>query len=320
MIRIRLSLTDLGRLRFALVPHAELVASAQALQRPPAGGLLDRWHRQARARVPAAAGPFTALVPSTGFVPGFLTPETCSSDAEVAEAIISTPRGRLRTELASLPPGRRTSAWVRRLSDGDREDLALVARAREVYDRACFAGHWPGLRRHLDSELAYRAHQLVNEGMGAMLSTLHPALRWEDDTLVVDVDTPEDQVFDLCERGLRIVPSVFVCRPALVTAGFETPTLVYPAMRPDTAALPAATGGGPDGLAVLLGETRAQVLRSLVAGGGTTTLAHVLGISPASVSEHVTALRQSGLAATRRRGRAVHHAATPLALSLLAAH
>jgi hypothetical protein len=70
-------------------------------------------------------------------------------------------------------------------------------------------------------------------------------------------------------------------------------------------------------LSVLIGATRAEVFRALVAGRGTTPLARELRISPASASAHVTALRQVGPAATRRTGRAVRHTLNPPGMQLL---
>ncbi|WP_408907430.1 helix-turn-helix domain-containing protein [Streptomyces albidoflavus] len=49
----------------------------------------------------------------------------------------------------------------------------------------------------------------------------------------------------------------------------------------------------------------------------TSRLARAHGLSPATVSAHLTALRESGLVARRRVGRAVAYARTPLGLALL---
>jgi hypothetical protein len=61
------------------------------------------------------------------------------------------------------------------------------------------------------------------------------------------------------------------------------------------------------------------VLRALITGCGTMQLAPDLQISPATASEHVTALREARLAAPRRTGRAVRHTLTPLGMQLLSA-
>jgi DNA-binding transcriptional ArsR family regulator len=88
------------------------------------------------------------------------------------------------------------------------------------------------------------------------------------------------------------------------------PTLIYPARGIATLwedAVPA-----PDGLARLLGATRAAVLHDLGAPRSTGELARRLSLSPAGASHHVTALRDAGLLTARREGRAVLYVRTPL--------
>jgi hypothetical protein len=64
------------------------------------------------------------------------------------------------------------------------------------------------------------------------------------------------------------------------------------------------TKAAGDGLAVLLGPTRAVVLRALAAPRGTVELAGVVGVSLASASEHAKVLRDANLIETSREGRA----------------
>jgi DNA-binding transcriptional ArsR family regulator len=73
-----------------------------------------------------------------------------------------------------------------------------------------------------------------------------------------------------------------------------------------------------DALAGLLGHTRAAVLRQLLHDENSTgAVARRLALSPASVSEHIRALREAGLATSTRRGRTVDHHPTALGRSLL---
>jgi Helix-turn-helix domain len=72
-----------------------------------------------------------------------------------------------------------------------------------------------------------------------------------------------------------------------------------------------------DCLAALLGPTRAAVLRALAAPRGTVELAGVVGISPASASEHAKVLREVYLIETLRAGRAVRHSLTALGRTML---
>jgi DNA-binding transcriptional ArsR family regulator len=130
---------------------------------------------------------------------------------------------------------------------------------------------------------------------------------------VLTVRSPAEGEVRLGGRGLRLVPSVFWTRPGVSVTGYRRPTITYP-IHPAPASPPAPRD---DPLSVLIGATRAEVFRALVGGCGTTQLARDLRISPASASAHVAALREAGLAATRRTGRAVRHTLTPLGLQLL---
>ncbi|MFJ4869744.1 hypothetical protein [Streptomyces sp. NPDC088757] len=67
----------------------------------------------------------------------------------------------------------------------------------------------------------------------------------------------------------------------------------------------------------LLGRTRAAILEAAADGRGTTEPACRLGISPATVSQRTAVLRNAGLLATRREGKAVLHTVTPLGTALL---
>ena len=59
------------------------------------------------------------------------------------------------------------------------------------------------------------------------------------------------------------------------------------------------------------------MLRALAAPRGTVELAGVVGISPASASEHATVLRDANLIETSREGRAARHSLTPLGRTIL---
>jgi DNA-binding transcriptional ArsR family regulator len=93
--------------------------------------------------------------------------------------------------------------------------------------------------------------------------------------------------------------------------------LVYPSRGIETLWKDAAPA--PEGLARLLGATRATVLADLAAPRSTSEVAERLQISPATASHHLTALRHAGRATGRREGRAVRYVRTPLGDALAAA-
>ena len=115
--------------------------------------------------------------------------------------------------------------------------------------------------------------------------------------------------------GLVLVPSVFVWPSVLSVAAGDVAQLAYPARGLATLwEPPAAT---PDALAAVLGRGRARLLTELVAPVSTTELARRTGMSPAGVSQHLTALRAAGLVVTHRQGRMLLSARTTVAEALL---
>jgi DNA-binding transcriptional ArsR family regulator len=133
---------------------------------------------------------------------------------------------------------------------------------------------------------------------------------WGDDRLEVRVPR-HTATFDLGGQGLLLMPSAFAAtRPSVIDRAPWQPTLVYPARGIATMWEDAPVA--PEGLARLLGATRAAVLTDLAAPRSTTELARRLSLSPATASHHVTALRDAGLATGRRDGRAVLYVRTPL--------
>lgn len=291
MLRLHFEPEDRGRVVFDLAWHAETIGSLQALRQPGRGPFLDRWGQAMRWKVRGPAGALFEAVPADGYVPDLFTPE----------------------ELSGLPTDR-VVARVRTAEKSNKE-LLPFGDALLAYQQACIAPALPTIGALLRAELAHRAHVIFTAGVDAALATLGPGISWKPGPSVLEVDSPADGDVLLNGRGLRLVPSVFWPRPGVSVAGYRRPTITYP-ICPAPASPPSPR---EDPLAALVGATRAEVLRALTTGCGTTQLARLLQISPATASAHVTALREAGLAATRRTGKAVHHTLTPLGLQLLGA-
>ena len=75
--------------------------------------------------------------------------------------------------------------------------------------------------------------------------------------------------------------------------------------------------GNGDGLAGLLGRTRADVLRELSEAATTGEIANRLKLSAASASEHIRALRMAKLVTSQRHGQSVRHELTAPGQTLL---
>ena len=122
---------------------------------------------------------------------------------------------------------------------------------------------------------------------------------------------PFDGHRDLAGRGLLFVPSAFTWpRPAASIEAPWQPFLVYPARGI------AAVGAGPRRAA---GRARRAARRAaarpcspaLDAPRSTTELARALELSPGSVSQHLSVLRDAGLVNAHRVGRAVLYVRSP---------
>jgi hypothetical protein len=181
------------------------------------------------------------------------------------------------------------------------------------YWRLAVEPHWPRIRALLESDLAHRARRLTAGGQEALFGDLHPAVRWREQRLSVESDY--DAVLPLRGSGMLLVPSGFAWqRPASITEKPWQPTLIYPAR--GIAMLWEPGDAAPEGLAALVGRTRANLLVALDAPRSTTELAERVGVTAGGASQHLSVLRGAGLVTGRRAGRSVLYVRTPLADSL----
>jgi DNA-binding transcriptional ArsR family regulator len=319
MLRIRFCPEDLARVRFMISPLGETILSVAVLGRQDPQLPLEGWRREQRRNlsdapsrlllglVPADWRPSVALAPIVGERPLF--------DEELEAVLEFSPRP-LQAFLATLDAPARTAArWVAMLPGDAGSERRLARDLLSDYHRRCIAEHWPAARVHLEADVAHRTGLRAAKGTGAVLATLHPALRWNDPILEVDVPGRRRSI-DLGGRGLVLVPSVFAWPdPIVLLDGTGQPVLLYPAR--ELLALWHAPARDWDALAGLLGGTRAAVLLAAARGDSTSRLADRLDVSVASVSQHLTVLRNAGLVRSIRRGRAVHHDLTPLGVQLL---
>jgi DNA-binding transcriptional ArsR family regulator len=251
-----------------------------------------------------------------------------------------TPPGEWRRRLGTmLPPGALTvAAW---LADDDALTAALCALLRpattlpEALDllgtapaegaalrrlaavlvpafRVGVAPRWATLHARLDADRAARTRTLAEGGVGRLLGTLHATVRWSEPTLEIGSGTGDHHLGGL---GLDVVPAIFGRDPLVHVPADGPPLLIHPAAWPDAVVGPTVA----DGLAHLIGQTRAGVLSAAADGCTTTELARRLRISPAGASQHATVLRRAGLILSTRKGNAMLHTLTPLGAALLAA-
>jgi DNA-binding transcriptional ArsR family regulator len=184
-----------------------------------------------------------------------------------------------------------------------------LADVLEAYWARALEPAWPRIRAILEADIAYRARRLTTGGPAALFAELHANVTWKQPHLDVRIPA-HDATFDLGGRGLLLVPSAFGTRPVVSDRAPWLPGVIYPAR--GIATLWEQAPAAPGGLARLIGGSRATMLADLSAPRSTTELAQRLALSPATTSHHLAALREAGLVTSRRDGRSVLYARTPL--------
>jgi len=331
-----------------------LMAELRGLAAAPGRRRADGRLRAAQAAFPATARPLLDLLRPCMPWPDFLDSFAPDLGAGLEE-LRATPRSALRSQLEQDWRGRagRPPAWVRNLAEGDRESVELVVRAVRDLHHAVVKPRWESAQADFHAEVARRIPVLAAGGHQELFGALSPRLRWRDHGLD---RSGFDGEWDLDGLGLVLMPSSFWTGDPLFSLsddGLRPHALIY-AAHPrslnglnghnggngrngrnghdslDTARAGQRNGNGHgnahgsadgdaavDSLAALLGPTRAAVLRALTAPRGTAELARVVGISPASASEHAKVLRDVYLIETVREGRVARHSLTGLGATML---
>ncbi|MFI7492010.1 DUF5937 family protein [Micromonospora echinaurantiaca] len=323
MVSIGLSAAGVARIRFAVSCLWEVAAGVRVLREPGRHAVHLPWVRRVRPRLAEAGllgpdGLLWQLIPAApGYFPDFLTPPPAGLNPDLAAELAvlrATPAATVRAQL-DLGPGDRPPAVAALYADPE-AGLRQLAGEIEAYWRIAVAADWPRIRVLLDAEVFARARRLAEDGVAALLNDLHEWVRWEDDTL--RIAQRHCAAPDVPAGGaLVLVPSVFVWPSVLSVAAGDAPQLSYPAGGVGT--LWESPAGAPGALAAVLGSGRARLLAELAAPTAGGELARRTGMSPAGVSQHLTALRAAGLVTTHRQGRTLLSVRTEVAEALLAA-
>src|SRR3954470_22476457 len=315
---------DLARLRFAISPMWEVVASLRRLRDPAAAGIHLPWITGLRggrlAEVDLSAA--LRLTPPRGYVPDFLSPPPTTPlprfEDEI-ELVRATKPHQVRNDLRLLRMDQKIDelpAVLHPFEQTPTRSIKRLATELERYYAIALEPHWPRIRALLEADIAHRARMLTEGGPAALFDDLHDVISWRDG--VLSVDQPYQGHVMLGGQGLLLVPSAFAwIAPATITEAPWQPTLIYPARGVATLW---ESGGErtPEALANVIGRTRAALLAELDAPRSTTDVARLLDITPGGASQHLAALRRAGLVAGRREGRAVLYVRTPLADDLVA--
>lgn len=221
----------------------------------------------------------------------------------------------------------------------DDDPAQRLAEAMHVAFDLLVAPWWTRIQSFVHADIAYWTSRLATEGLGTVLDELHNDIAWDGTTLSLG---PGDAPFDAKTRGggliqlpLRLLrdeapdPNTRDEGLALLPLALLYPvpgacfkerwqtTLLFPTRSVGKIWEDSSITVGRDPLADLLGRNRASILSQTVPGRGTLTIARSLGLSPATVSEHLSILRASGLVTSFRAGRSVIYQSTNMGRLLL---
>jgi DNA-binding transcriptional ArsR family regulator len=313
-MRIHFTAEDLARIRFLPepAPLIELKLALIALRRRNAAPRFSRFRRAALTRFPESARPLWDLAAS--FSGALSATAVCGDLDEALDAVQGLSRDQGRQE-ASRWFGAGSAAvpsWLVAVAEGNRDAGQCLIRAFRSAYAAVLQPWWPAIHASYHAELARHGRLLARQGTAGLLTSLTPGGRWLGACL--EIDTPHQREIRLRGQGLVLAPAAFWAgTPLLAVSPGQPVLLVYPSHTP----ILLRAGPEHDPLAGVLGPTRAAVLRLLSHPTITKDIARQLGISPASASEHATALRAARLIVSYRDGKAVLHHAAPLGLDLI---
>ncbi|PPK71148.1 winged helix-turn-helix domain-containing protein [Actinokineospora auranticolor] len=318
MLRIHFDSDDLARVRVADAPDLlwETLLSLHVLQGTMGEVVFGAWRSRVRGRLDQSVRMLMALTPPRGYSPDFLTPCTGATElAAAVDALLTTPKSALCTDLTLLACEQRLPPWASSLARGDVDTLKELGAALRRYHTVALEPHWSAISSQVRADRLRRGEDVLRGGVERLLATLHPSVRWRSP--VLEVAYPVEQELHLGGRGLLLVPSMFCWQaPITLLDPARQPVLVYPVERNPSW----STGvGGARSTTALLGRTRAAVLEAICGRPELTTteLAKEVGISLAGASQHATVLRNSGLITTDRAGGTARHRPTPFGMTLL---
>lgn len=318
-LRIHFTKADLAQVVVAASPDPmwETVLACQLLtQGVPTKSTHARWYRHARSSILVprdALQMLHAIAPPVSYFPDFLTPAEPVRDLPTGLALLrTTPRERLAHDIGRAGRKRTLPDWAWRLADGDQHQLDELGRAIRLLHDTLVAPAWTTVRADAERDRGHRIWAMRTGGNEALLNSLRPSLVWDPPVLHADYPTMTDIHLD--GRGLRLIPTHFCSRHPIALADPELPpTVVYGTAHSPAAAPKPTSAKREKTLSALVGRTRARILNTLAAAPATTgELAECLQLSPATISEHTTVLRNAGLVHSQRHGVNVVHLTTPL--------
>ena len=315
MIEVELDAASVARVRVAASPVFEVAAwlclTAQHGRHPSFGDPGPAARFALRDPQVAATATILASAEQRRYVPDFIVPKPAAgAEDHVLEEqlgkVRATPPARAHDQLAAacLTDDPR----VQRLGVDDY--AALVTSGLWRFWKQVLAEDWPQLRRSLQAHVRRAGDTAGQQGVAGLLNSVHPALSWRDGRLRVDKTI--ERRFAFVDREMVLVPSVLTW-PRL-SVQLDEPDDTYISFPCATATVRTLQ---PDASARLLGRGRSTVLAAVRLPATTREVAARVGLSESTVSHHLHALADAGLAYGIRRGRHVRYALSSAGLALL---
>ncbi|MEV1147492.1 ArsR family transcriptional regulator [Micromonospora sp. NPDC049799] len=324
MSTIRFEVRDAADIRFRVSPLWETVRSRYALADPGRYVVHLPWIRRARALADDPAHVeslrmLAAIARPGAWLPDFLTPPPARPIGDIEEelaTVAATPDEVVVADLLAVAVRSPLPAPVAAGLVAPGRLLSDLVGAVRLWHRLAVAPYWPRMQALLEADIAHRCRHLAEGGVRRLVDGLHPSLRWADDHIAAD--DPWDVDRELRGRGLPLMPSVFVDRRVLWNVRPDSvPMAVYPVR--GAATLWEADPVRAEALAGVLGATRARLLNLVCSPATTSELARRVTLTPAAVSQHLTALHSAGLVTRARHGRSVLYVSTSAGRALLTA-
>lgn len=325
MITVPMTAADVRHTRFAYSPLAEVAESLHMISSGRVEPLHRGWFAAVRDELHRVDMPLLhAVVPARPFIADFLFTGATDSGTTIEDQlklVAEMPAGQLRREIEDVWQSEPVPAAALKVVDDPTGGPGRLAHTLWQYWSVAMEPHWRSMRAALDEDVAFRASELTQGGLGAMLAGLHSTVTVIGDVLHIDKRVSCQE--DLAGSGLVLVPSVFVW-PRVIFAKSESDrpcSLTYAARGVGNVwSQERRLASHEDPLAALLGRSRAAIIDCLALPMSTSELALKLGQSPPSISQHLAVLRRSGLATSWRSGRRVLYRRSVLADSIAAAN
>jgi DNA-binding HxlR family transcriptional regulator len=321
VIAMRMGADALAYVRFGISPLVETLRSVRVLADPASQALHLPWVAKARARTEDLdLAVLLALQPGDAYSPDFVHPPPTSPLAEFEQELgrmAATPPAQVRREVERAYAGRSMPSALKAVVASPGPAVRRLAELLAEYWRRVLEPDWPRIRAVLEGDVLYRARRMADGGAQGLFGDLQPTVASSDG--VLRIAKRADGALDLDERGLLLVPSVFVgpAVSALMDPAWQ-PALVYPARGAGMLWEPAAPAT-TEALAALIGRRRGAILTALDQPRSTAELGRRLGLSGSSVSQHLGVLERAGLIHRHRVGRVVLYMRTPAGEAVVSA-